>query len=44
MYLPLVTDSDTFTVNGNTVNVNDCKVENNCVILERAPGKYVFEL
>ena len=44
LYLPIVTDSDTLTINGEQINIKDCTVEDNCVVLELDPGKYNFEL
>ena len=44
LYLPLVTDSETLTIDEKQINLKDCTIENNCIVLELAPGKYTFEL
>ena len=44
LYLPLVTDSETVTINGNQLNIKDCTIENNCIVMELSAGKYTFEL
>jgi alpha-L-rhamnosidase len=44
LYLPIVTDSGTFTINGDQIKINDSAIEDNCVVLELTPGKYEFEL
>ncbi len=44
LYLPLVTDSEMLTVNGDLLNIKDCVIENGCVVMELDAGKYIFEL
>ena len=44
LYLPLVTDSETVTINGNQLNIKDCAIENSCIVMKLAAGKYTFEI
>ena len=44
LYLPVIGEKHTFTMNGEEKSISDCKVENGKLVIELAPGKYSFEM
>lgn len=44
LYLPVIGNKTSFSMNGNNINISDCKTENGKVVFELAAGKYEFEM